>query len=144
MPSIEYQRIKRFLIAGASAAVVNLAFMGLFVEICGFKGYWLKNIANISSMEISIFYNFILCRSWTWSDTLREQGVSLLRQFFIFNSAALSGMLIRIGLFAFFEMYGMNYLMNVCLGIGSVAILSFFFYDRVVFKRKRVSLVKRA
>jgi putative flippase GtrA len=52
--------------------------------------------------------------------------------------------LVRIGLFGLLEFYGLNYILNVCLGIGIAAIIDFILYDRIVFRRKEVSLVKEA
>lgn len=53
-------------------------------------------------------------------------------------------MLVRIGLFGLLELYGLNYILNVCLGIGTAAVIDFILYDRIVFRRKGVSLVREA
>lgn len=132
---IEYHRIKKFLIVGGSAAIVNLAAMSLLVEILGFKTYLLKNIANMTSIEISIFYNFVFQRLWTWNDTPKKDGKNLMGQFFLFNSAALAGILIRIALFALLDLTGLYYLFNVAFGIGVAASIDFILYDKIVFRR---------
>jgi len=132
---IEYHRIKKFLIVGGSAGIVNLVAMSLFVEILGFKTYLLKNIANVASIEISIFYNFLFQRLWTWNDAPKKAGKKLLGQFFLFNSAALAGILIRIILFALLDLTGLYYQINVVLGIGVAAAIDFILYDKIVFKR---------
>ncbi len=56
---IDYKRVQKFVLVGGSAAVVNLGLMTFLVEYLGFDGYYLKNLANIISMEISIVYAFI-------------------------------------------------------------------------------------
>lgn len=130
------QRIKKFLIVGFSAALVNLLFMTFFVEIMGFKSFYLKNLANILAIEISILYNFVLSRRWTWSDAPLKQGKVLLAQVGSFHVAALMGIVLRVILFAAMEKWGLFYLVNVAFGIGVAAVINFFIYDKFVFKRE--------
>ena len=129
-------RVKRFLIIGSSAAFVNFLLMILFVEVFWFKTYFLKNLANVSSIEISIFYNFLLSRLWTWVDAPKKQGKSLMAQFVSFNLAALTGIGIRVFVFAILEKWGVFYLLNVALGIGLAATVDFLLYDKLIFKRR--------
>lgn len=129
-------RVKRFLIIGSSAAFVNFLLMILFVEVFWFKTYFLKNLANVSSIEISIFYNFLLSRLWTWVDAPKKQGKSLMAQFVSFNLAALTGIGIRVFVFAILEKWGIFYLLNVALGIGLAATVDFLLYDKLIFKRR--------
>lgn len=129
-------RVKRFLIIGSSAALVNFLLMILFVEVFWFKTYFLKNLANVSSIEISVFYNFLLSRLWTWVDAPKKQGKSLMVQFVSFNLAALTGIGIRVFVFAILEKWGIFYLLNVALGIGLAATVDFLLYDKLIFKRR--------
>ena len=129
------ERVKRFLIIGSSAAILNFLLMILFVEVFLFKSYFLKNVANVLSIEISIFYNFLLSRLWTWIDAPKKQGKSLILQFVSFNLAALTGITIRVIVFAVLEKWGVFYLLNVAFGIGLVAIVDFILYDKLVFRR---------
>ena len=129
-----FKRVSKFILVGGTAAVVNLVLMAIFLEALHFKSYFLKNVANIISMEIGIIYAFICNRLWTWYDAPRKAGRQLLGQFLIFHLAVFAGVLLRIGLFAFFELYGLYYLLNVSFGIGIAAVLNFILYDRIVFK----------
>ena len=128
-------RIKRFLFAGLSAALVNLFFMVLFVEVFGFTTYILKNAANILSIEISILYHFIISRLWTWHDAPRKKGKNFLGQFISFHVVNITGMIIRVMAFAVLEKLGVFYIFNVTIGICLAAAVSFILYDRIVFKR---------
>jgi len=128
-------RVKRFLIIGSSAAFVNFLLMILFVEVFWFKTYFLKNLANVLSIESSVFYNFVLSRLWTWIDAPKKQGKSLMVQFLSFNLAALTGMSMRVIVFAILEKWGVFYLLNVAFGIGLVATVDFILYDKLVFRR---------
>jgi len=129
------ERISKFLIVGTSAAIVNFLFISFFIEIMGFKSYFLKNLANILAIEISAVYNFSVSRFWTWKDAPRKYGKSLVGQFISFNLALLAGIVIRVILFAVFEKWGIFYLLNVSIGIGIAAGIDFILYDKLVFRR---------
>jgi putative flippase GtrA len=129
------ERLKRFLIVGSSAAIVNFALMIFFVEALSFNTHVLKNIANAISIEVSVFYNFLLSRIWTWGDAPKRQGKGLISQFISFNLAALTGILVRIIIFAALDNLGVFYLINVFLGIGVAAIVDFILYDKLIFRR---------
>jgi dolichol-phosphate mannosyltransferase len=128
-------RIKRFLIVGISAAFVNISIMVLFVEGFGFKTYFLKNLANILSIEVSIIYNFMLSRAWTWSDTPSRKGRDFLGQCVSFHVANLTGLVLRVVLFAFLEKFAVFYVLNMMFGIVLAAFVSYILYDKIVFKR---------
>ncbi len=131
------ERIKRFLVVGFSAAAVNFLFISILIELLGFRSYLLKNLANILSIEISAFYNFLISRLWTWKDAPRKQGKSLFAQFISFNLALLTGIFLRAVLFPILEKWGVFYLLNVAIGIGMAACIDFILYDKFVFKRER-------
>ena len=78
-------RITKFCISGLLSALINLVLLLLLVNYLNFNTVFLENIANILSMEISIIFNFIISRNWTWSDIEREQGKGLFKQAFIFH-----------------------------------------------------------
>ena len=136
MTHIRYnERIRRFLIVGFSAAIVNFLIISFLIEILGFKSYFLKNLANILAIEISAIYNFFVSRLWTWKDAPRKRGKSLVLHFIFFNLALLTGITIRVILFAVLERWGIFYLLNVAFGIGIAASIDFILYDKLVFRR---------
>ena len=85
------ERIMKFLIVGCSAALVNFLLITIFIELFGFKGYFLKNLANILAIEMSAVYNFSISRLWTWRDAPRKQGKSLVGSVYIFQSGTVGG-----------------------------------------------------
>lgn len=127
------ERLIKFLIVGSSAAIVNFALMVFFVEALSFKTHILKNIANVVSIEISLFYNFLLSRVWTWGDTPKRQGKWLISQFIFFHLAAFTGILIRIVIFAILDRLGTHYLINLFIGMGVAAVVDFILYDKFIF-----------
>ncbi len=66
---------------------------------------------------------------------LKRLKKKLLGQFFLFNLAALAGILIRIVLFALLDLTGLYYPINVALDIGVAAVIDFILYDKIVFRR---------
>jgi len=109
--------------------------MIIFVEALSFDTYVLKNIANAISIEVSVFYNFLLSRIWTWGDAPKRQGIGLVSQFIFFNLAASTGILIRVIIFAILDKIGLYYLINVFFGIGVASIVNFILYDKLIFRR---------
>jgi len=132
------ERLKRFIIVGSSAAIVNFAFMIFFVEALFFNTYLLKNIANLISIEVSVFFNYLLSRIWTWDDALKRKGKGLIAQFIYFNLVALTGIFVRLIIFAILDKLGVFYLVNVFCGIGIASILNFILYDKLIFERQYV------
>jgi dolichol-phosphate mannosyltransferase len=130
------ERLKKFIVVGSSAAAVNFALMIFFVEVLSFQTYLLKNIANIISMETSVFYNFLLSRFWTWGDAPKKQGKRFILQFLSFNLAAIAGLSLRIVIFAVLDRFDVHYIVNVFIGAGTVAVMDFILYDKLVFRRK--------
>jgi putative flippase GtrA len=129
------ERISKFLIAGVSAAIVNFLLISFFIEIVGFKSFFLKNLANILAIEMSAIYNYSISRLYTWRDAPRRKGKSLITQFISYNLALLLGIVIRVILFAVFEKWGIFYLLNVTIGMGISAGIDFILYDKLVFRR---------
>jgi len=58
-------------------------------------------------------------------------------QFISLNLALLTGIVLRVILFAVFEKWGLFCLPNVAIGIGIAAFINFILYDKVVFRRGR-------
>jgi dolichol-phosphate mannosyltransferase len=129
------ERLKRFLLVGSSAFVVNAALMIFLVEVLGFVSPLLKNAANLIAMEISVFYNFLASRMWTWKDAPKKQQGRLAVQFIAFNFAALAGVLMRMASFAAMENWQVYYLLNMTIGVAMAAAFDFVLYDRLIFKR---------
>lgn len=127
-------KMQKFVITGFSAALVNILLMLFFVEILGCKTYLLKNLANVLAIALSTIYNFVACRFWAWNEVAKKQGGALATQFFLFIIVNIITMLIRAILFAWLDKIGIFYIVNVILGIGLAASISFILYDKIVFK----------
>ena len=83
------ERIMKFLIVGCSAAVVNFLLITIFIELLGFKSYFLKNLANVLAIELSAIYNFSISRAWKRCAQKTRQKPC--RPVYIFQSDAFGG-----------------------------------------------------
>ncbi len=129
------QQLKKFALVGLSAAVINLGAMVFLVEVLDFKTDWLKNIANFLSIEISVVYNFIFSRRWTWKHRPQKYGRQLAAQFCSFNLAQGLGILLRVALFALLDKFGVHYLLNVTIGMALAAAVNYALCDKLVFRK---------
>lgn len=128
------QRIFKFVIIGIIGALINLLAFYLLVMLTRTKSSLWKNVFNILSIEISIWFSFILNRNWTWSDRELLHKMRLKKQFFIFHIAVGLSVLARIVLFPLFDNTGMHYLVNSAIGIALGAVINYFTFDNIVFK----------
>jgi putative flippase GtrA len=135
---IGFDRIRKFLIVGGTAFVIQMGMMVFFVEVVGIKEYLLKNLANFVSGEIALLYAFVLNRSWTWKDIPKQKGKELLRQLSLFHAANGIGIIIKLTLFAVLEFLGVHYTLNVIIGVTIAAAFDFVMYNRFVFHKKLV------
>jgi len=129
-------KIIKFLLVGTSAAAINLLLMFILVHYLGFNTRLKENIANLISMEISIIYNFIFSRNFTWNNVQKEKGMKLIAQIVAFHATVGISVLIRALLFPFLQMLGIFYLYNVIIGIGVGSVFNFFMYDNLIFKER--------
>lgn len=130
------QIIGKFILVSGSAVLLNLLFLHVMVKYLGMNSVLGENIANIISMELSIIYNYFLSRAITWKDRYREQGRRLLYQIVKFHIAIGITILMRIGLFALLQWWGVFYILNAAIGIIIAAGFNFIAYDIIIFKRR--------
>ena len=117
----------RFLIGGITAVAINLVVMVILVEILGFKTPFLKNFANIISMEIGTICSFCIYRFWVWEPINQIQGKQIFNQLFIYHLTLGTGIGIRsLIIFPILNWLKVNYVLNVAIGILIFTILNYF------------------
>lgn len=136
---IELKKILKFIVAGGTAALINLVFLYLLVNKLGLKSKIQKNIANALAMEISIIYNFFVNRGWTWDNVSKKYGNNLVKQIFLFHIVVGFSIILRLILFPVLQYFNVKYLFNAGIGIGIGAIINFIFYDKFIFKEYKGS-----
>lgn len=99
-------RFLKFCVVGASGAIVNVAFLGLFTTL-GVH----TNVALALAIELSVLSNFTVNSLWTFTDR-RELGGSLARQCGRFHLASLGGTLIQWTVFVIMNMAWFSFLLE--------------------------------
>ena len=127
--------IGKFLIVSGSAVVLNLLLLFLMVRYLGFSSQLGENVANATSMELSIIYNFFMSRAITWADRHKEYGKGLFIQMLKFHLTIGITILFRLALFPILQLFGMFYILNAAIGIAIAAGFNFVIYDTLVFKK---------
>ncbi|HCF29186.1 MAG TPA: glycosyl transferase, partial [Cyanobacteria bacterium UBA11049] len=61
------QQAFRYLICGGVTAVFNVLLISIMIEAFGFNTPVLRNIANVSALEISLIFSFFVYKIWVWS-----------------------------------------------------------------------------
>lgn len=126
-------KIIRFIVSGLLGASLNLLLIFIFVDLFRMDTFFLENIANVFSLELSIIFSFLLNRNWTWQLRLRNQRYSCFIQFLFFHVAVGISVLFRIILFPIIQLININYLINTAIGISLGAIMNYFSLDKLVF-----------
>ena len=127
--------IGKFLIVSGSAVALNLLLLFIMVRYLGFSTRLGENVANATSMELSIIYNFFMSRAITWADRHKEHGRRLFIQMLKFHLAIGITVLFRLGLFPILQLLGVFYILNAAIGIAIAAVFNFVIYDTLIFKK---------
>tara|TARA_X000000368_G_scaffold402148_1_gene375778 strand:+ start:14096 stop:14518 length:423 start_codon:yes stop_codon:yes gene_type:complete len=130
-------KLFKFFIVGFSLAILNLVLMYLLVDILKFQGVLEKNLANAIVIEIGIILSFLLNKNWTWKNVTYNSQENIFFQLFKFHTVVGSTGVLRLILFAFFQLYNLNYLLNTLLCIIIASIFNFILYDLRVFNEKK-------
>lgn len=125
-------KIARFIVSGGTSAAFNLALLHVLITWCGMRGGWREDLAYLVALELSILFQFVLCRLWVWQGAERE-GV-IWHQLIRFHGAALLTSVGRLALFTLLRRLGLHYLPNAAFGIALGAVVNYFLYEKLVFR----------
>ncbi len=127
-------RIIPFLFVGGTAFLINWGLFGL-LRAAGMTTRNQVFLAFFISMELSIIYNFVLQYRWTWKDTPRLRGQALFKKMVVFHGALGVGIILRTILFPVGQVLQIQDDLNLVIGVGAAALIDFFLYNKVVFKK---------
>ena len=130
-------RVWKFLMVGASGALVNLSVLWLLGVQFGLPGF----IAWIGGLEMSLLSNCLLNRTFTWSDRRRSGLGGFAADVMRYHVAVAAGILISTAGFTTFSLLGAPLLVA---GLGGIALGAFANYlgcDNLVFRRRRTATV---
>lgn len=130
-------RIFRFIVGGGVAAAFNLLLIFLLIHEMNFSTPFLRNIANLISIELSLLLSFFIYRIWVWNGGSWIVKDVLLRQLPLYHISASTAVFVRIFIvFPMLDWLGVNYGINTLIGVVLSASLNYLVSDKLVFKRQ--------
>lgn len=128
-------RILRFIVGGGVAAAFNLLLMFMLIHEMNFSSPFLKNIANVISIELSLLLSFFIYRIWVWDGGSWIIKDVLLRQIPLYHVSAGAAVFVRIFIiFPILDWCKVNYGINTLVGVVFSATLNYLISDKLVFK----------
>ncbi|MDZ8027613.1 MAG: glycosyltransferase [Nostoc sp. DedQUE11] len=128
-------KILKFLLGGGLAAALNLILIYLIIEKLGFNTAFLRNIANVVSIEVSLIFSFFIYRSWVWTGGVWNLREVFLRQLPLYHVSAGAAVIVRVFLiFPILDWLKVNYGINTIIGALVSASINYLISDRFVFK----------
>ncbi|MFM7875800.1 MAG: glycosyltransferase [Microcystis aeruginosa L211-07] len=137
LTKIYNNKIFRFLIAGGVALLINLFLIYWLIDDLGFNTPFLKNVANVISIEISLIASFFIYRIWVWTGgdwTIRD--VILIQLPLYHLSAGLPVLLRFFLIFPFLNWLGISPGVNTMIGVLLGASINYVASDSLIFKPK--------
>ncbi|MBD2289427.1 glycosyltransferase [Microcystis wesenbergii FACHB-1317] len=137
LTKIYNNKIFRFLIAGGIAFLINLFLIYWFIDDLGFNTPFLKNVANVISIEISLIASFFIYRIWVWTGgdwTIRD--VILIQLPLYHLSAGLAVLLRVFFIFPFLNWLKISPGVNTMIGVLVGASINYVASDSLIFKPK--------
>lgn len=124
---------RKFLIAGIIITLVNLVAIHLLIELLNFNTPFLRNIANIISIEFSLLLGFFIYRILVWKGGSWRFTDLLLKQLPLYHISASLILLIRIFvIFPLLDWWGISYIINTIIGVLVSACINYMISDRLL------------
>lgn len=131
-------KVVKFLLGGGVATAINLLLIFILIEKLGFDTSFLRNVANIISIELSLIASFFIYRIWVWKGGNWHWRDVLLKQLPLYHVSAGTAIIIRVFfVFPFLDWLGVNFGVNTVLGALISASLNFIISDRFVFSNNK-------
>jgi len=137
-------KVIKFLLGGALAAAINLLLIYWLIDILHFNTPFLRNLANLISIEISLLASFFIYRMWVWTGGSWQFKDVLLKQLPLYHVAAGSAVLVRVLLiFPALDWLKVSYTLNTLVGVAVSASINYLLSDKLVFKKNQDSDIYR-
>ena len=128
-------KVLKFLIGGGIAASINLFLIFFLIDYLGFNTPFLRNVANVISIEISLISSFFIYRTLVWTGGNWSIREVFLRQLPLYHVSAGTAVIARIFLiFPILDWLKVNYAVNTIIGVLLSATINYLISDRFVFK----------
>ena len=129
-------KIVRYLFFGGITAVFNVVLLAVLIEFFNITTSLGRNIANLLALEISVIFSFWVYKMWVWTGLDWNWRTIMLKQIPLFHASMSIIIAVRIFLlFPVLDWLGLQYIINTLIGIALGAIVTYFWSDKVVFKK---------
>ena len=130
-----FARLFKFASCGVLIAFSQFISIIILVEYLGFTSELRQNLANIISIEISIIIGFLMHSFITWRYRFKSV-LEFLKRGLYFHLVTGFSTLVRIVLFYLLLKAGVNYKLNVLIGIAVIVVIDFIGFNSIVFKNR--------
>lgn len=112
-------RMARFGLVGGSGVLVNMGLLYLLVGVLRVE----RHLAFVLATEAAILSNFALNDCWTFADA--ATSLSWLQRAARYNTIALGGLVISLGVFAGLTRVGMHFMVANLFAIGAATVWNY-------------------
>lgn len=124
-----YSRLLRYLIAGVTGTVVNVALLYVFTDV--FHIWYL--LSAVLSFSLSVLVSFVLQKFWTFQDPSKE---SVHHQVMYYAAVSLTNLALNTAiLYGLVDFFHVHYLVGQVIASGIIACESYVVYH-YIFKRR--------
>lgn len=129
-------KIIKYVTHGGIVALSQFLLMVLLVQGASLTTAYELNVANILSIEGALLIAFLLHSTLTWHVRFIsiQKVIKSLLEFHLVTSISI---LTRIGSFYFLNFLGLNYILNLTIGIIAAVLINYFGYEKIVFNGER-------
>jgi putative flippase GtrA len=126
----KYKTFVKYLIAGGTAAFVDLALLFVLTHYFGLHYLWSASLAFL----LAFFVSFFLQKFWTFRDSNRE---TMNKQMFQYLVTALINLALNSAImFLLVSVFGLWYMLAQMIAGGTIALWSFLIYHFLIFNKK--------
>ncbi|MEM9121086.1 MAG: glycosyltransferase [Cyanobacteria bacterium P01_F01_bin.56] len=142
MTKLPLAKITKFLAGGGVAALFNLLLIHVAVAYLGLDTSFLRNVANLIAIELSLIFSFFIYRIWVWPGGRWNLKQIILEQLPLYHFSAGAALLLRVILiFPLLDHLGVNYLVNTLIGVFVGAAVNYVLSDRLVFNHSNPNIL---
>lgn len=133
-PLRRYHRVIKYVIAGGTAATVDLGLLYLLTDIAGFHYLVSATLAFVVAFVVS----FTLQKFWTFGDETRDRMHVQATVYFVI---AVANVGINAGLmYLFVSVFGIWYFLAQIIAGAAIACYNFLIYRRFVFHKRQTEM----
>ena len=125
-----------YLFFGGITTLFNVVLLTVLIEVFNITTPLGRNIANLFALEVSVIFSFWVYKMWVWTEIDWNWRTIMLKQIPLFHASM--GVVIALRIFLLFpvlDWLGVQYIINTLIGIALGAVVTYFWSDKVVFKK---------